>query len=67
MWTAANTAGFLIHGRHARIFDQMFDKMFGQILTRVFGQGFWDRQYNVHYYRDGEIQFYSSTGTETYM
>ena len=31
------TAGFLIHGRRARIFGQIFDQIFGQ----VFDQGFW--------------------------
>ena len=61
-----HTAWFLIYGRHARIFGQVFDHIFARIMTRVCGQGFWDRKYIVQYYRDGGIQFYSSTGTEKY-
>ena len=40
------TVGFFIHGRHVRIFGQTFDWIFGQILTKVFGQGFGDRSYS---------------------
>ena len=70
-----HTVGFLIHGRHARIFGQNFDQIFDQI----FGQGFWPgfldpkiqctgllgrRNTVLQVYRDEKIQFYSSTGTE---
>ena len=35
-----------------------------RFLTRVFGQGFWNRKYSAQDYRDGEIQLYTTTGTE---
>ena len=59
------TAGFLIHGRRARIFGQIFDQIFGQI----FDQGFWPGCFGqkiqctvlrgrkntaLQYYRDGK-------------
>ena len=41
------------------------DKTFGQVfLTRVFGQVWGIRKYSVQFYRDREIQSYSSTGSE---
>ena len=46
---SGGTAGFVMHGKHAQIFRQMFDQKFGQI----FDQGFWDRN-----------PVYSTTGTE---
>ena len=48
--------GFLIHGRHARFFGQIFDQIFGQMFDQVFDQGFWIRKYSVQVYWDGEIQ-----------
>ena len=50
-------------------------RFLARFLTRVFGQGLGDRKYSftvlpgqkntvLQFYRDGEIQFYSSTGTE---
>ena len=39
-------------------------RFLARFLTRVFGLGFWLRKYNVQYYRDGKIKFYSTTGTE---
>ena len=36
--------GFLIHGRHARIFGQIFDQIFGQVFDQVFDQGFWHQK-----------------------
>ena len=51
-----STAGFLIHGRHARIFGQIFDKIFGQIFDQgVLAKVFWT-----------ENTVYSTTGTEKY-
>ena len=63
-------AGFLIHGRHARILGQSFKESFGQIFDRVFGientvySTTGTEEYSVQYYRDGKIQFYCSTGME---
>ena len=59
------TAGFLIHGRRARIFGQIFD----QILGHIFDQGFWPGFFGTEntvlkYYRDRKIHFCSTTGTE---
>ena len=39
-------------------------RFLARFLTRVFGQVFWTRKYSVQYYRDGNIQFYSTTETE---
>ena len=52
------TAGFVIHGRHARIFGQIFDQIFGQ----VFDQGFWpgfsgQKNTALQYYRVGKYSF----------
>ena len=59
------TAGFLIHGRRARIFGQIFDQIFGQIFDQGFWPGFLGTEDTVlQFYWDGEIQFYSSTGME---
>ena len=58
------TAGFLIHGRRARIFGQIFDQIFGQVFDQGFWLGFWTRKYSVQYYGDEKIQLYSTTGTE---
>ena len=65
LFLTLRTTGFLIHGRRARIFGQIFDQIFGQ----VFDQGFWpgfrgQKNIALQYYRDGKIQFYSTTGTE---
>ena len=69
------TAGFLIHGRRARIFGQIFDQIFGQVFDQVFWPGFFGQKIQctillgrrntvLQYYRDRKIQFSSTTGTE---
>ena len=71
------TAGFLIHGRHARIFGQIFDQIFGQVFDHGFWPGFFEQKIQctglpghrttvLQYHRDRNIQFYSTTGTEKY-
>ena len=50
----AFTMGFFIHGRHAEIF--------GQIVEQVFVLG--AENTILQFYWDGEVHFYSSTGTE---
>ena len=45
-------------------FCQMLTRFLARLLTRFFDQVFWTRKYNVQYYWDGKIQFYSTTGTE---
>ena len=60
MFLFSLTAGFLIHGRHARIFGPILDQMFDQ----GFGQVVWTREYNVQYYWDGEIQCTGLQGRE---
>ena len=39
-----NKAGFLIHGRSARIFGQIFDQIFGQVFDQGFWPGFLDQK-----------------------
>ena len=64
-----------MHGRHALIFEQFFDQIFRQIVDQVFWPEFEGQKiqfcniagtekYRVQHYWDGEIQFYSSSGTE---
>ena len=51
--------GFFIQVRHARIFDQIF----GQMLTGVFGPRVLGEEHPLlQFHRDRELQFYSSTG-----
>ena len=50
------TAGFLIHGWHARIVGQIFDQIFGQVFDQGFWPGFWGPETTV----------FSTTGTEKY-
>ena len=61
-----NTVGFLIHGRHARIFGQIFDQIFGN----VFDQGFWPWFFGHKIQCTGlpgqRNTVYSTTGTEKY-
>ena len=61
--------GFLIHGRHARIFGQIFgqifdqifgqvfDQIFGQVFDQVFGQGF-DQVLGEGKYHKYSVQYY---------
>lgn len=52
-----HTAGFLIHGRHARIFGQMFE----QFIVQIFDQGSWP------WFLFGTTNTVcSTTGTENY-
>ncbi len=54
-----------MHGRHARIFGQIFDQGFGpeNIVYRTTGMDPMEK-YSLQYYRDGHVQFYSTTGAE---
>ena len=54
--------GFLIHGRHA----QMFDHIFGQVFDQGFWPGFLGQK--IHFYNTTgtEKQFCGTSGTEKY-
>ena len=64
-WALDRTAGFLIHGRRARIFGQIFDQVFGQVFDQGFWPAFFDQKIQctvllgrkntvLQYYRDGK-------------
>ena len=58
------TVGFFIHGRHAPIFGQYFDRIFHQIFDQDFWPGFWGQNVQCTVLLGRRNIVYSITGTE---